>query len=161
MNWDELKDFTETEVRGKVVTLSIDIEFSLLAIMAYSSPDPYNQQREFKKMTMGNKIDCAIADLKKHKPEYFAQYEIELAKLEEFRIVRNDMAHHRMDFPEVGNNQVFRIYYVDLFDGKEAMHYKDYTLDYIHDFVIRCYQSNHVFARLVRSLEDELPKRGT
>ena len=158
MNWNEKKDFVETEIRGKVITMSVDIEFSLLAIMMYCSPEPYNQQREFRNMMMGGKIKNTVADLKKYKNAYFVRYECELDKLEEFRIVRNDFAHHTLEFHEEGNLRKFRIRYIDLVEGKEHFHYKDYELDYLQDYVKRCRALNLVLAQLVEELREDFVK---
>ena len=153
--WEEKKKFIEIDTRGRILMMSVDIEFSLLAIMMYCAPDPFNKQRLFKGMTMGEKIQNTVKDLKDHKPQLYQKYKAELASLEEYRIVRNDMAHHTIEFHEPDNLRKFRARFVGEENKKETFFYRDYTVEYLVDFVNRFRAVNLVFAELVDTLKKE------
>ena len=135
--------------------MACDIEYSLLNIMAYSAPDPLCQIRRFKKMMMNQKIECTISDLKKYKPSYYSQYKDELDNLEEFRLLRNDMAHHIIDFHDKSDLTKFRVSFVDEDKGVEVIKHRDYTLRYMSDSIVRFRKLNLIFAELVVKLRDD------
>ncbi|MDQ2718181.1 MAG: hypothetical protein M3Z26_00260 [Bacteroidota bacterium] len=127
----------EIEIRGRYLMMACDIEFSLFCIIMYSSPDPHNHARtgNFRKMRMANKIECAIKDLKTHKPLYYDEYEEDLNKLKVFNTIRNDMAHHKGSFNKVDDLSIFTITYIEELNGIEGFLYKDYTEKYILESV--------------------------
>jgi hypothetical protein len=59
-------EFLEMEIRGRFLMMACDIEWTMLMIMTHCAPNPL-EQRDFKDMRMHNKIECTIADLKRHK----------------------------------------------------------------------------------------------
>lgn len=125
----------EIEIRGRYLVMACDIEFSMLNVIMFCHPDPYNHTRagQFKRMQMAGKIQNMIADLKQYKMSYYQMFENDLKDLEEFRIVRNDMAHAIGRFTNE-DLSVFRIDYVDVDEnGTERMYYKEYTEDYIRE----------------------------
>jgi hypothetical protein len=149
------QDKAEIEIRGKFLAMSCDIEYTLMNIMAYCAPDPQNQIRRFKKMMMGEKIQNTVHDLKHHKPIYFGEYENHLLMLEEFRVVRIDLSHHRMEFPDPKDLSTFRMIYVDEVDGIERLMYKDYTMTYYNECIERLTTMNLTLAGLVVKLYND------
>jgi hypothetical protein len=111
-------EFLEMEIRGRFLMMACDLEWTMLLIMTHCVPDPLIQ-RDFKEMTMHNKIECTIADLKKYKPDIYREYEKELEKLWEFKVFRNKISHRRMDFNK--DLKSFRFQYVDVHEGKERI----------------------------------------
>jgi hypothetical protein len=105
----------EIEIRGRILMMACDIEYCLLNIIAFCSPDPYNHERagQFHSMRMKNKIDNAIRDMKNHNIAYYLEFESSFNNLEKFREVRNDMAHYKGDFPLSPNLSIFKMVYVD------------------------------------------------
>jgi hypothetical protein len=105
----------EIEIRGRIIMMACDIEYCLLNIIAFCSPDPYNHERagQFHSMRMKNKIDNAICDIKKHNMSYYKEFESSFNNLEKFREVRNDMAHYKGDFPLAPDLSVFKMVYID------------------------------------------------
>jgi len=145
----------EIDIRGRYLMMACDIEYSLLNIMAYSAPDPQNQVRRFKKMMMNQKIECTIADLKKYKSTYYDQYKDVLDELEEFRLIRNDMAHHTIEFHDNNDLTKFRTLFIDEDNGIEVMKYREYTLSFMAESVVRFRKSNKVLAELVFRLKND------
>jgi len=133
---DETK--REIEIRGRYIMMASDIEFSLLCVIMYCS-EQYNQERlgQFSDMKMGAKINNAICDLKKYNYDYYLEFKNEFDGLEEFRIVRNDMAHCIGMFPKAPDLSVFKIDFIDKEDKKDKLNknewfkYKEYTDTYI------------------------------
>ena len=129
----------EIEIRGRYLMMACDIEFSLLCIIMYCSPDPHNQHRlgQFTDMHMSEKINNAICDIKKYNYNYYLEFKNEFDGLEEFRIVRNDMAHCVGMFPKAPDLSVFKIDFIDKEDKKDKLNknewfrYKEYTETYI------------------------------
>ena len=140
----------QIEIRGRYLMMACDIEFSLLCIIMYSSPDPYNQQRlgQFSDMHMSEKINNAICDIKKHNYNYYLEFKPTFDGLEEFRIVRNDMAHCVGMFPKAPDLSVFKIDFIDKEDKKDKTNknewfkYKEYTETYILESLERFKQIN-------------------
>ena len=59
----------EIQIRGRFITMSCDLENTLLNIMAYSAPDPSNQIRRFKNMMMHENLGYFIwQSIKSHLP---------------------------------------------------------------------------------------------
>ena len=128
-------DLIEIDIRGRFMTMACDIEFMLLNIMVYCSPDPYNQIRKFKKMMMSDKIQNTIADLKKYKRKYYKEYKEELEELDEFKIIRNDLAHNRIDWENEQDLTKFKVIFVDDKGGIEGLMFKEYTIEYIKESI--------------------------
>lgn len=103
-NINNESEFTKNEIaiRGQYLMMACDIEFCLLNIIMYCNPDPNNHERvgQFRGMKMSAKINNVISDIKKYKPDYYSEFKDAFDGLEEFRIVRNDMAHHKGQFTE-------------------------------------------------------------
>lgn len=154
----------EIEIRGRYLMMACDIEFSLLNIIMFCNPDPYNHERlgQFTEMNMAGKINNAISDLKKYKKEYYLEFQNDFEGLEEFRIVRNDMAHYVGLFPNEPDLSVFKIDYIDK-DGsrkdvnnkKEYMKNKEYTDQYILESLNRFATINNHLATLWFRLKNE------
>jgi hypothetical protein len=108
--------------------MACDVEYALLNIIAYSTPDPKNQIRKFKDMRMKGKIECAISDLKKYKPAYYDEYKDHLDALDSFRLWRNDFAHLKMGFPNKQSLDEFEMILVDEEGGIEGLKFKKYTI---------------------------------
>lgn len=130
----------EIEIRGRYLMMSCDIEYCLLNIIMFCNPDPHNHERagKFKEMQMGGKINNVICDMKKYKPDYYTEFKAAFDGLEEFRLVRNDIAHNKGDFPNDPDLSIFRITFVERDNsGIEALMYKDYTHTYIQESIGR------------------------
>ena len=138
--YEEPEAFAEISIRGKFLKMSCDLETTLIRIMTLVTPDPLNQTRNFKGLTMGNKIEALIADLKKYKNKYYLEYENELNKLWDFKAIRDDMAHHKMKFDDV-QLKSFKVFLIDVQDGKEQLHQKQYTIDFCKRENNRIYKS--------------------
>jgi len=120
----------EIDIRGRMLMFACDIEYCLLNIIAFCSPDPYNHARtgQFHSMRMKNKIDNAICDIKRHNIQYYYEFEEAFNSLDRFREVRNDMAHFKSDFPN-GDLSKFKVVYVekDAATGIEGIRSRVYT----------------------------------
>jgi hypothetical protein len=125
----------EIDLRGRFMTMACDVEWSLLIIMAYAWPDPNKSKRLSEKMTMYNRIACAISDLKKYKPEHYEQHKESLEKLWEFHEIRNAMAHHRMTIYDYGNPVIIEMTYMGEENDFEVRKSKNYNLEYINNLV--------------------------
>jgi|GEM_PF-2953068 len=90
----------EIKVRGQYLTMSCDIDYCLLNITLFCSPTPDSHERvgKFVKMTMGEKINNVICDMKKYKMEDYILYKEYFDGLEEFRKIRNHAAHDKAEF---------------------------------------------------------------
>lgn len=125
----------EIEIRGRIVMMACDIEFCLLNIIMFCNPSPNYHERagRFKEMRMAEKINNVIADIKKYKPNYYLEFKDAFGGLEEFRVVRNEMSHHKGDFVNEPDLKIFRISFIDK-DGSgiEHLKFKEYTDDYIN-----------------------------
>lgn len=153
--YEDIETIAEIDIRGRYLMMAADLEFCLLNILAYSTPDPLNQIRRFKKMMFNDKVLCTIKDLKKYKRNYYNQYKDDLDKLDEFRIIRNEMAHNKIDFPFKGDLSRFHVVFVDEENGVEGIKLKEYTLPYLKDSIDRFRKLNVVFAQLWLSLKDD------
>ena len=153
----------EIEIRGRYLMMACDIEFSLLCIIMYCSPDPNNQHRlgQFTDMHMSEKINNAICDLKKYNISYYLEFKKEFDGLEEFRIVRNDMAHCVGMFPKAPDLSIFKIDFIDKEDKKNKQNknewfaFKEYTEDYILESLERFKNINSRLFSLWRVLQAE------
>ncbi len=91
----------EVNIRGRVMTFATEIELLLIKVILFSIYNPDEDiLRSFVRMTMGKKIETAIKDLQKYKPEVYVEYSHlfdSLSKLVEFR---NHMAHCQMAWNE-------------------------------------------------------------
>ena len=150
--YEEPHVLAEIDVRGRFISMSCDIEWSMLNIMAYCSPDPFNQVRNFKGMMMNQKIECTIADLKNNKPDYYNEYKEHLDQLIEFKTIRNDLSHYRLDFHKKPDLTSFRVFLIDEHENIERVHYKEYTIQYLNDAVKRFRKANLKLAELVDKL---------
>lgn len=124
----------EASIRGRFMMMACDVEYSLLRIMTNCSPDPLNQIRRFNSEEMGmhNKIEATICDLKKYKADYYKEYKNRLATLWEFKIIRNDLAHYKMTIDKNADPILFNLWLIsDDVNGKDKLHYKPYTADYL------------------------------
>lgn len=131
---ENLAHIKEMKIRGVYMMIASDIEFILLSIINYSSPNPINHERagKFKAMKFSQKINNTRRDLKDHKPHYYEQFEGALNGLDELINVRNDMAHCVGSFPNEPDLSIFKIHYVDKDEnGIEGMKFKEYTDEYI------------------------------
>lgn len=153
----------EIEIRGRYIMMACDIEFSLLCIIMYCSPDPYNQHRlgQFTDMHMAEKINNAVCDIKKYNHDYYLEFKNEFDGLEEFRIVRNDIAHCVGMFPKAPDLSVFKIDFIDKEDKKDKQNknewfrFKEYTDVYILESLARFKNINARLFSLWRRLQVE------
>ncbi len=156
--YDSMTTLAEIDVRGRFLMMSADIEFTLLLIMTYLSPDPLNQARRFKGMMMHNKIESTISDIKKYKPDLYIEYEQHLIQLWEFKIIRNDMAHHRMHFENVDPPSYFEIYYVDEDQGIERLATKRYLIKDAVETIRNFRRLNMTLYSLFQTIQEEFIK---
>lgn len=148
----------EADIRGKFLTMSCDIELMLLYIMAYSSPNPNQQVRKFKGMMISDKIQNTISDLKKYKRKYYKKYKKELDQLNEFRIIRNDMAHNSLLFPTNNVSKVRFMYVGENILGQDHLEFKEYTVAYLMDRIKKFYELNKVLFKLSQELINDYDK---
>jgi hypothetical protein len=153
--FESMEILAEIDLRGRFLTMAADIEWTLLNIIVYSTPDPVNQLRKFKGMMMHGKIECAIADLKKYKPQLYKEYEGELNKLWEFKEIKNDLAHYKMRVEEGDRSTYIEVLYVDEDQGVERILSKQYTVDYILDAVKRFRKLNMTLLELHTRLQTD------
>ena len=102
---------------------------------------------------MGNKIEALIKDLKTFKMPYFVEYEKDLEKLWEFKTIRDDMAHNKMmfdKFPPVLES--FKVYLIDIQNGKEQLHFKEYDLQFVKWKILEYINLNATFEGLHEKL---------
>ena len=145
----------EIDLRGRFMTMACDLEWSLFIIMAFAWPDPNKSKRLFQEMTMGTKIQCVIADLKKYKPEHYEQHKESLGKLWEFHEIRNAMAHHRMTIHDYGTPVLIEMNYMGDENSFETRKSKNYTLEYINNAILRFKELSLVFNGLAEQLRAE------
>lgn len=145
----------EIKIRGSFLMMACDVEYALLNILAYSTPDPQNQLRKFKDMLMKQKIDCTIADLKNHKPNYYNEYKDCLDTLDSFRIWRNDFAHYKMNFPNKTNFDSFELLFVDEEHGFEGLKYKTFTMELFNQGLDNFWKIQKKLAELWMKLKSE------
>jgi hypothetical protein len=119
----------EIELRGKLLTMSCDIEWAMLNIMIHCADNPYEQVRRYHKMMMHEKIQNLIADLKRYNKRWYNEYEDTLNELWEFKEIRNDFCHHTIEW-DGNSQQSFKILFID---DKESMTKKPYTMAVIRD----------------------------
>ena len=151
----------EIEVRGRYLSMSCDIEYCLLQILIFCNPDPNNHDRsgKFKKMTMGDKINTVICDMKDYKQTEYIQYKTWFDCLEEFRKIRNHAAHDKMEFINKELNPVrFTFLQYDEATGKEWSRFAELPDLFIQQSLQRFGSINHHLGMLWKTLQDEYYK---
>ena len=152
----------EIEIRGRIIMFACDIEYCLLNIISFCSPDPYNHERagQFNTMRMKNKIDNAICDIKRHNIKYYYEFGDAFNNLEIFREVRNDMAHYKGDFPEC-NLDIFKMVFVekDPATNIEGLKARTYTASRIIELYNIFAITNSRLCNLWFRLKDEFDER--
>lgn len=157
----------EIEIRGRFITMSCDLEFSLLNIIMYTSADPYDQKRmgDFTTMHLNEKIQNATCDLKDYNMSYYVEFKDYFDVLDEFRQVRNHMAHALGFFTDEIALDVFRVSYIDKENKKDKSNktewfaYKEYTEVYIVDSLNRFLNAIQHIAMLHFRLKQEFDQR--
>lgn len=152
-NFETPSTLAEIDIRGRFMMMACDIEWSMLNIIIYSTNDPYNHHRvnQFKGMMMHEKINCTICDLKKYHPNYYIEYKKYLDMLLEFKEVRNDMGHYRLDF-EDDTLVSFKMPYIGEENGELRILWKRYTLKQMKDIVSNFREANMKLMELVSKL---------
>lgn len=152
--FEEPPVLAEIDIRGRFMMMACDIEWSLLNIILYSTTDPNNHHRinQFKGMMMHEKILCTICDLEKYHPNYYFEYKEHLDMLLEFKEVRNDMGHYRLDF-EDDTLKSFKMPYIGEENGELRILWKHYTLDKMKDIISRFVNTNMKLMELVSKLQ--------
>ncbi len=151
--YEDHDTLVEIDIRGRFLMMACDIELTLIYVSLYCAPDPLNP-RQFEGQTMYNKIENAISDLKKHKPQYYEEYKDELDKLWHFREVRNDLAHYKLIIPKENKYNEFQFLVIQKnAEGKERLHYKPYTKDYLAECLNKFRLLNLTLAKLVEKLD--------
>jgi hypothetical protein len=145
----------EIKIRGSFLMMACDVEYALLNILAYSTPDPKNQLRHFKEMRMAQKIECTIADLKEHKPIYYDEYKDYLSPLDSFRKWRNDFAHYKMIFPDKTNIENFELVFIDEEGGLEGLKVKHFTLKIFNEALDSFWKIQRKLAELWMKLKSD------
>ena len=143
--------------------MACDLEFSLLSIIMYASPDPFNQKRlgEFSEMHLNEKINNAVCDLKKYNRKYYKEFKEDFDALDEFRIIRNDMAHCVGFFPNKPDLNMFCVDSVQKEDKKDKANKnewfarKNYPNEYISESLDRFAAINMRLAALFYRLKLE------
>jgi hypothetical protein len=156
--YEEKQTLVEIDLRGRFLMMACDFEWTMLHIMMHCAPDPMNQVRRFnsKEMMLHNKIECTISDLRKYKPLYYEEYKHELEKLWEFKDLRNDLAHLKLQI-ENSNFENFRFYFIDDDGhGKEKLFYKHYTIEYFMQSLKKFADLHLVLAKLVERLQADM-----
>lgn len=156
----------EIQIRGRYAMMACDIEFCLFNLIAFCNPDPHNHERigQFSEMQMAAKINNAVCDMKKYKLAYYEEFKEYFDGLQEFKDVRNDMAHCIGKFTDE-KLSVFRITYAAKTDPKnkankdERMMYKDYTSQYIEESLNRFAKINQKLAMLWFRLKYEFDQK--
>jgi hypothetical protein len=121
------EELLEIELRGRFMTMSADMEWAMLLIMTHLAANPLEQVRKFTGMMLHNKIEATIADLKKFKPDLYAQYETDILLLWDFKEFRNDMGHHKIDISD--DLTSFRFLYADEYEGHERIFEKKHSVE--------------------------------
>ena len=148
----------EIEIRGRLIMLSCDIEFCLLNIILFCNPDPNNHERagEFKGLKMGGKIEKVVCDMKKYKPAYYDVLKGYFDGLAEFKEVRNNIAHHKGNFPNDPDLDVFEMLFVRHDENNvERIAFISYTDEQIEGFIERFYNINGALSALWMKLKQE------
>ena len=155
---DDIETLAEIDLRGRFIMMACDIEWSMLHIIMSCAPDPLNQSRKFTGQMMHSKIEMTICDLKNNKPHLYEEYKDELEKLWEFKEVRNDLAHYKLQFVDGTKFKEFRFWLIQPdATGEERLHYKPYTIEYFKECLTKFIDLNLTMAKLVEKLREELP----
>lgn len=154
--FEDPKYLAEIDLRGRFMMMSCDIEWSMLNIMMYSTTDPHNHHRanKFEGMMMHEKIQNTICDLKKYHPELYSEYITEMGQLMEFKEVRNDMGHYRMDFDD-DTLKSFKMQYIGNDGTAERVLYKPYTVDQMRNIITKFRKANIKLMELVQKLVEK------
>jgi hypothetical protein len=154
--FEEPHIMAEIDIRGRFMMMACDIEWSILNIIMYSTTNPKNHHRlnQFKGMMMHEKIECAICDLKKYHLDFYIEYKEHIDSLVEFKEIRNDMSHHRLDF-EDDTLKSFKMPYIDEQNGELRILWKRYTLEQMKDSVSRFRKANLKLMELVSKLYEQ------
>ncbi len=151
--YESIDIIAEIDIRGRFMMMSCDIEWSMLHIIMFCANDPNNHHRvnQFKNMMMNEKIECTICDLKKFKPQYYAEYKEHIDMLLEFKEVRNDMGHYRIEFDD-DTLKSFKMPYIGEENGELRVLWKHYTMIQMKDIVDRFRKANFMLMELVQKL---------
>jgi len=154
--FEEPKIMAEIDIRGRFMMMACDIEWSMLNIIIYSTTDPNNHHRvnQFKGMMMNEKIQCLICDLKKYHSKLYDEYKENIDMLMEFKEVRNDMGHYRLDF-EDDTLKSFKMPYIGEENGELRVLWKKYTIEQMKDIVTRFRKANIKLMELVAKLHEQ------
>lgn len=154
--YEEPDVMAEIDIRGRFMMMSCDIEWSMLNIIIYSTDDPHNHHRvhQFKGMMMHEKIQNTICDLKRYHPKYYNEYKEEMGQLMEFKEVRNDMGHYRLQFIDESLKE-FKMSYIGDKNGVEGVLWKSYTIDDMRNIITKFRKANMRLMELVKRLTDD------
>lgn len=84
----------EIKMRGRVMQMSADLEMVLFRIIMYSViEDPIEVDREYRKLSLGKKVEMMRNDLKKYHPSVFKKHIGLIKKLDKITEFRNIIAH--------------------------------------------------------------------
>lgn len=147
----------EIQVRGKYLTMSCDIEYCLLNIIIFCNPTPDSNIRigKFIKMTMGDKINAVICDMKKYKMDDYLLYKQYFDGLEEFRKVRNHAAHDKAEFINKELEPIqFTFLDTESKGAREWAKVADFTALYIEQSLKRFGTINHYLGLLWKDYQD-------
>lgn len=154
--FEKTEIMAEIEISGRFMMMAADIEWSMLHIIIYSAPDPniHHRANQFQGMMMNEKIECTICDLRKNKVNYYNEYKEYLDMLIEFKDVRNDMGHYKLEFKD-DTFSSFKMLYVGSECGELKICYKTYTLVRMMEIITRFRKANLKFMELVQKLESD------
>ena len=151
----------EMQVRGQYLTMSCDIEYCLLNITLFCNPTPDSHDRvgKFIKMTMGEKINNVICDMKKYKMDDYILNKEYFDGLEEFRKIRNHVAHDKAEFINKELEPIrFAFLDTETKGAREWAKYAELPALYITQSLQRFGTINHFLALLWMKYEKEYYK---
>lgn len=159
--FEEPNILAEIDIRGRFMMMACDIEWSMVNIIMYSTTDPNNHHRvnQFKGMMMHQKIECMISDLKKYHLKFYAEYKDYIDMLMEFKEVRNDMGHYRLEFDD--SLRSFKMPYIGEENGELKILWKRYNLEQMKDIISRFRKVNLKLMELVSRLYDQYNRTHT
>jgi hypothetical protein len=109
----------EIKLRGRVMTMSCDLEFLLLKIIVASSAGKVNEVLlEFKNMTMETKIMLATLELKNNHPIEYEKFKSQLKYLDNINRFRNKFAHCKIEWDKNENRSFFNILLIREINGR-------------------------------------------
>jgi hypothetical protein len=154
----------EILIRGRFLVMGADIEYCILQIMLFCHPNPYAHERmgKFKKMTMGEKINNVVCDVKKYLLNDYLSYKEYFDGLDLFRDMRNHVAHDKMEFINEELNPIrFAFLQTDLIDkNKEWSRYAEFNDSYLSECLEKFGKINHYLGILWSELESNFYKSG-